>query len=62
MLWVRIEKHLLSKDIVMLTRGGCLYFNYSIWFLFFTTLRSLWDLSFPSRDHTHALCSGSLDS
>jgi len=34
-LWVRIEKYLLSNDIVMLLRGGYLYFNYSIWFLFF---------------------------
>ena len=37
MLWVRIEKYLLSNDIVMLTSGGCPYFNYSIWFLFFNS-------------------------
>lgn len=45
---------LLSNDIVMLTSGGCLYFNYGIWFLFFYSSARPIVICFPTRDQIHA--------
>ena len=38
------------------------FFKFLFIYLFFAAPRSMWDLSFPTRDRTHTPCSGSVES